>query len=121
MKKIIYLIALISFLCFASCGSSSDKDKSSEKKELSDEINDCDDFLAHYEEWVDDYIKVIDDYLNNPSDETTATRYMELMQEAMTWSTKWIALADCAENEEYEQKFEEVSKKIEEKLAEIGL
>jgi hypothetical protein len=46
---------------------------------------------------------------------------MELMQEAMTWSTKWIALADCADDEEYEQKFEEVSKKIEEKLAEIGL
>ncbi len=121
MKKIIYLIALISFLGFVSCGSSSDKDKTSDKKELSDEINDCDDFLAHYEEWVDDYVQIIDDYLNNPSDEAVATRYMELMQEAMTWSTKWIALADCAEDEEYEQKFEEVSKKIEEKLTEIGM
>jgi hypothetical protein len=121
MKKIIYLIALISFLGFVSCGSSSDKDKSSDKKELSDEINDCDDFLAHYEEWVDDYIKVLDDYLNNPTDEKVATRYMELMQEAMTWSTKWIALSDCADNEEYEQKFEDASKKIEEKLTEIGL
>lgn len=121
MKKIIYLITLISFFGFVSCGSSSDKEKSSDKKELSDEINDCDDFLAHYEEWVDDYIKVLEDYLNNPSDAAIATRYMELMQEAMTWSTKWIALVDCAGDEKYEKKFEEASKRIEDKLAEIGL
>lgn len=123
MKKLTYLILLFSILGFVSCGSSgTEKENSSQKKEQkSDEIKDCDDFLANYEEWVDDYIKVLDDYLKNPGDETVATRFMELMQEAMEWSTKWVALADCADNEEYEQKFEEISKKIETRLKELGI
>ncbi|MCD4833355.1 MAG: hypothetical protein K8R31_06135 [Bacteroidales bacterium] len=123
MKKLTYLILLLSILGFVSCGSSgTEKENSTQKKEQkSDEIKDCDDFLANYEEWVDDYIKVLDDYLKNPGDETVATRFMELMQEAMEWSTKWVALADCADNEEYEQKFEEISKKIETKLKELGI
>lgn len=123
MKKLTYLILLFSILGFASCSSSgTDKEKSTQKKEKkSDEIKDCDDFLAHYEEWVDEYIKVLDDYLKNPGDETVATRFMELMQEAAEWSTKWIALAECVDNEEYEQEFEEISKKVEDKLKELGI
>jgi hypothetical protein len=123
MKKLIYLILLLSILGFASCGSSgTENENSTQKKEKkSDEIKDCDDFLAHYEEWVDEYIKVLDDYLKKPGDETIALRFMELMQEAMEWSTKWVALADCADNEEYEQRFEEITKEIENKLKELGI
>ncbi|MBU8892276.1 MAG: hypothetical protein KOO66_05820 [Bacteroidales bacterium] len=123
MKKLTYLILLLSILGFASCGSSgTDKESSIEKKEKkSDEIKNCDDFLAHYEEWVDEYIEVLDDYLKNPGDAIVATRYMELMQEAMEWSTKWVALADCADDEEYEKEFEEISQKIEDRLKELGV
>ena len=123
MKKLTYLILILSILGFASCGSSgTEEENSTQKKEKkSDEINDCDDFLAHYEEWVDEYIKVLDDYLKNPGDETTALRFMELMQEAAEWSTKWIALSKCVDNEEYEKEFEEITKKVENKLKELGI
>lgn len=121
MKKIIYLLAILGLAAFYSCGSSSEKGKENAKEEKSESIKDCDDFLTHYEEWVDDYIQVIDDYMNNPTDETTASKYMELMQEAMEWSTKWVALIDCADDEKYEARFEEISKEVEKKLSEIGL
>ena len=110
-------------LGYVSCSNSgTKKEKTSDKKERqSDKINDCDDFLAHYEEWIDEYINVIDDYLKNPSDKNLGARYMELMQEGMEWSTKWIALVDCANNEEYEKRFEEISSEVENKLKELGL
>jgi hypothetical protein len=121
MKKLIFFIALTSFLGLLSCNSGTDKKTNDSKVEKSESIKDCDDFLTHYEEWVDEYIEVIDSYLNNPGDETIATNYMDLMQEAMVWSTKWVTLVDCAENEEYEQRFEDIAKEVENKLQEIGL
>jgi len=121
MKKLIYLFIVLGIFATYSCGSGTDKGKEEAKEEKSGSIKDCDDFLAYYEEWVDDYIMVIDDYMNNPSDEIVATRYMELMTEAIEWSTKWVALVDCADNEKYEARFEEISKEIEKKLEEIGL
>ena len=125
MKKLIYLFLMLGIFVTYSCGGSgSDKVKeeaTEENTKQSGEIKDCDDFLAHYEEWVDEYLEVIEAYLKNPADASTATRYMELMQETMGWSTKWVAMADCADDEEYEQKFEEISKKVEEKMKEFGI
>ena len=122
MKKLTFLILLISILGFTSCGSSTEKKDSTQKEEeLSTSINDCDDFLEHYEEWIDEYLEIIDSYFKNPTDEIMTARYMELMQEGMDWSTKWVALVDCADNEKYEKKFEEISKKVENKLKDMGL
>lgn len=122
MKKIIYLVVTIGLFLSYSCSSSSEKKENNQKSELNAQtIKDCDEFLAHYEEWVDDYIKVLDDYFKNPSDPTLASKYMELMQEALHWSNKWTALVECAENEKYEKRFEEISNEVEEKLREIGL
>ena len=77
--------------------------------------------MEHYEEWIDEYLVIIDSYFKDPSNEEIATKYMELMTEGMSWSTKWIALVDCADDEEYEKRFEEISKKVEKKLGELGL
>ena len=123
MKKLTYLIILLSILGFASCGNSGTKKENSAQKEeeKSDEIMNCDDFLANYEEWIDEYLIVIENYVKDPVNETLAEQFMELMQEGMEWSTRWLALADCADNEEYEQKFEEISKKVESKLKELGV
>lgn len=120
MKKLIFFVAILGLFMNYSCSSSkSEKENKSELKAAS--IKDCDDFLEHYEEWVDDYIEVLDAYFNNPADAEIASKYMELMQEAMQWSTKWTALVDCADDEKYEKKFEEISNKVEEKLKELGL
>ena len=123
MKKLTYLILILSVLGFASCGTSGTKKENSAQKEeeKSDEIMNCDDFLANYEEWIDEYLIVIENYVKDPVNETLAEQFMELMQEGMEWSTRWLALADCADNNEYEQKFEEISKKVEDKLKELGI
>ena len=104
-----------------SCNSGTEKGNEESKTEESISIKDCDDFLALYDKWVDDYIKVIDDYFNNPEDESNAAKYMELMQEAIEWSTKWNVLAECADNDIYKERFEKISNEVDEKLKEIGL
>jgi len=121
MKKILYVLFLASVVGFVSCGSATQKKTDEKLIEESGAIKDCDDFLAMYEEWGDKYIKVIDKYMNDPTDEKVAAQYMELMQEAMKWSSKWVTLSMCADNKEYEERFEEVANEIEEKLKEIGL
>lgn len=121
MKKLIYLTALIALVAIYSCGGGSQKETDSKTELKAETIQDCDDFLAHYEEWVDEYLKVLDDYFKNPADPEISSKYMELMQEAMEWPTKWLALVDCANDEEYEKKFDAISKKIEEKMKEMGL
>ena len=123
MKKLTFLIVIISIIGFTSCGGSKTEKKDSTQKEekLSGSINDCDEFLEHYEKWIDEYLEIIDSYFKNPADETIATKYMALMQEGMEWSTKWVALVDCADDEKYEKRFEEISKKVEDKLEDMGL
>ena len=121
MKKLIYLFALLGIFTIYSCGGSGTNEaKEDTTKEKSGTVKDCDDFLTHYEEWIDDYIQLLDNYFNNPTEETVA-RYMEVMQEAMQWSTKWITLIDCAGDEEYEKRFEALTKKIEDKMTDLGL
>lgn len=46
---------------------------------------------------------------------------MELMQQAMDWSNEWIELVECADDEEYKQRFEEISLEIEDKIRELQL
>lgn len=122
MKKLTFLILLISILWFTSCSSSTEKKDSTQKEEkLSEGIKDCDDFLEHYEKWIDEYLEIIDSYFKDPSDETIANKYMALMAEGMEWSTKWVALVDCADSDEYEKRFEDISKKVEDKLKDLGL
>jgi flavodoxin len=68
-----------------------------------------------------EYLKVIDAYFNNPNDEEIAKQYMKLMQEALDFSSKWNGLIECADDEKYADKFEEISRQVEEKLSELGL
>jgi hypothetical protein len=122
MKKLTFLIVLISILGFTSCSSNPEKKDSTQKEEkLFGSINDCDEFLEHYEKWIDEYLEIIDSYFKNPDDEAIADKYMALMTEGMEWSTKWVALVDCADSDEYEKRFEDISKKVEDKLRDLGL
>ena len=120
MKKSIYLIPLILLLIFVSCNYSENKSAKNEKPET--EVSDvCDEFLEHYQEWIDEYIVVIDAYLKNPKNENNAQKYLELMQTATEWNSKWVDLMECADDEKYKKRFEEISKEVEQKLDEIGL
>ncbi|MFC2152608.1 hypothetical protein ACFLSE_08780 [Bacteroidota bacterium] len=120
MKKLTFLILMLSFIGFYSC-SNTGKEKSKATEEQINEKNACDEFLEQYEGWIDEYLEVIDSYFNDPSDETMAAKYMALMQEGIEWSTKWIALVECADDEKYKQRFEDISKEVEKKMSELGL
>lgn len=120
MSKVYYILLLSLLLSFYSCGNPGDKKAKTSTFETVG-INTCDEFLAHYEEWIDDYLSVIDAYFNNPSDEATTNQYMQLMQEGINWSTKWEKLVECADDDKYKKRFEEISKEVEKKLEELGL
>lgn len=130
MKKLIYLFAIFGFLLFSGCGNAP-KDKVSHDEDVTEEttdstksddkIKDCDDFLDRYEKWMDDYLAVLEDYMKNPLDAELATKYMELAGEALNWATQWGVLYDCAGQEEYEKRFDEIEEKAEKKLEEMGL
>ena len=130
MKKLIYLFAIFSFLLISGCGNapkntgSQDEDVTEEtgdSKKSDDKIKDCDDFLDKYEKWMDDYLAVLEKYMENPMDAELVTKFTELSGEALNWATQWGALYDCAGDEKYEKRFDEIEKKAEKKLEEIGL
>jgi hypothetical protein len=130
MKKLFYLLAVVSFLLYAGCGNAP-KDKgstdeevtevSADSKKSDDKIKDCDDFLDRYEKWMDDYLALMEDYMKNPMDAGLATKYTELASDAANWATEWTALYDCAGDKKYEKRFEEIVEKAEKKLEELGL
>ncbi len=130
MKKLLYIFAIFSFLLVSGCGNAP-KDKGShdedvteettDTKKSDDKIKDCDDFLDRYEEWMDDYLAMLEDYMENPLDADMAMKFMELSGEALNWATEWGAMMDCADDEEFEKRFDEIEKKAEEKLEEMGL
>jgi len=130
MKKLLFLFAIFCFLLASGCGNAP-KDKESHDgdvteesddiKKSDDKITDCDDFLDRYEEWMDEYMTLLEKYMENPLDADMATKFMELSGEALNWATEWGAMMDCASDEEYEKRFDEIEKKAEEKLEEMGL
>ena len=138
MKNLIYFIA-ISVFFFSSCctdGSKSDSDGSTTGEEaivteeiIVDEnvdteetvITSCDEFLDEYEAWITDYLDLLEMFKNNPTDPALSQKYMKVTQEASTWTQKWIKFAECGEKEEYQQRFDEISEMVDEKMEELEM
>jgi len=143
MKNLIYFIA-ISVFFFSSCcndGSKSDSDGSTTGEEAivteeiiegSDEeteaveeeetkINNCDEFLDEYEVWITDYLDLLEMFKKNPTDPALSQKYMKVTQEASTWTQQWIKFAECGEKEEYQQRFDEISEMVDEKMEELEM
>jgi len=132
MKKLLYACIMLSFFLF-SCGGTSEQttDDSEEavKTEQSDDakedgdlsIKDCDDFLDKYDEWTDDYLKVLKAYFKDPTNLVISEEYQELTESMTTWYTDWTSYVQCAAQEKYQKRFEEIGEKIEKGLEEIGI
>ncbi|GAB4280306.1 MAG: hypothetical protein Kow0068_04490 [Marinilabiliales bacterium] len=138
MKKLIYLTAILFAFALFSCnsGDSEAKDENNEdvkkqekvdekadnnNKATSGELSDCDEFLDDYEAWVTEYLEAMAKFVNDPTDMEASQNYMELAQKAQEWTTKWINLVKCAGELKYQARFDEISKKTEEKMEELGL
>ncbi len=52
----------------------------------------------------------------NPLDIENTKKMMEATQEMSEWSQKWSKLYDCANNEKYAQRMEDIQKKIEQQM-----
>jgi len=132
MKRIIYVFIMLSFFLF-SCGGSSEQATTdgdeAVKTEQSDEdtdggdltIKDCDDFLDKYDEWTDDYLKVLKAYFEDPTNLTISEEYQDLTESMTTWGTDWTNYVQCASQEKYQKRFEEIADKLEKGLEEIGI
>ncbi|MCK4569549.1 MAG: hypothetical protein KAT76_04610 [Bacteroidales bacterium] len=132
MKNLFYVFLMLSFFLF-SCGGSSeqaagDSDeavKTEQSEDVSDEgdltVNDCDDFLDKYDQWTDDYLKVLKAYFEDPTNLTISEEYLELTESMTTWYTDWTNYAQCASQEKYQERFEEIADKLEKGMEEIGI
>ncbi|MEN8157251.1 MAG: hypothetical protein ABFS10_09875 [Bacteroidota bacterium] len=133
MKTIISAI-LFTTLLFTSCGSnkSNEKDKSvdaseqstdeSAKSDDSEKAKTCEEYIDQYEEWTDNYIKLVEKYMKNPMDSELSEEFMTLSQEGALWMERWSGeLVDCASQEKYQKRVDEISEKAEKKLEELGI
>jgi len=138
MKNLIYFIA-ISVFFFSSCcndGSKGEADNSITEKEVivTEEIvgddnveaeeaviKSCDEFLDENEVWITDYLDLLEMFKNNPTDPALSQKYMKVTQEASTWTQQWIKFAECGEKEEYQQRFDEISEMVDEKMEELEM
>ncbi len=131
MKNLFYLFLMLSFFLF-SCGGSSEKttgdgdeavqtEQSSEIDDGDLTIKDCDDFLDKYDEWTDEYLKVLKAWKEDPTNVEVSQSYMELTQSMTTWYTEWTDYVQCAAQEKYQKRFEEIAEKIDKGIEELGL
>jgi len=116
MKKLLFLISAVALL---SCGNKTNEDsKSNDKtdvvqteKSLSVEGG-CDEFLNDYEKWVDEVIKVYEKVKANPMNMQNTQKMMDATTKMEEWSEKWIKLYDCANNEKYAKRMDELQEKV---------
>ncbi|RLD30797.1 MAG: hypothetical protein DRI88_05390 [Bacteroidetes bacterium] len=142
MKNLIYLVAISMFLFSSCCGGGSDakSDKESAADETiiteevvetnngeeveikeTEEITSCDEFLDRYEAWVKEYLDLLETFKNNPTDPDLSQKYMNVSQEAATWTQQWFQFVDCSKDEKYEKRYDEISEMVDKKLEELDM
>ena len=124
MKKLFYAFVVLSFTMFSCGGSVEQTEESSDEAvttEQSDVAKSCDEFLDDYEKWTDDYLEILEAYVNDPTNLEISEEYAELAQSAMTWYNEWTNYIACAQQEEYQKRFEAIADKIDKKTQELGL
>ena len=130
-----WIFSLSVLLCLGSCKKKTENETSSEtdavtltgqetteSSEHSEEnLKDCDDFIDQYEEWSEEYIAFMTKYKDDPVKAVTSPEYSEMMLKASTWSQQWLSLSvSCAQNSKYEERVEEISNRMEQKMEELG-
>lgn len=135
MKTITLIIFCLSLL-FTSCSSNQSTEEKNEKSVDStavlsnqpdesgdlEEAKNCDEFIDQYEEWSDDYIELLEKYMKNPMDATLSKKFMEQSEKATFWMNQWNSkLVECASQEKYQKRFDEISERADKKLKELGI
>lgn len=139
MKKLTYILAIISIAIFTSCGGSTKNEADFEKEwaeameeyemeldkmvqdleeeglmteesaEETTEAGGCDEVLDSYSAFVDKYVELIKKVKADPTDVTAAQESATLAQEAANWSAKAV---DCSTDASFAARWAELSQKI---------
>ncbi len=136
MNKVITIVVCIALISITACKK---KQKSAEEEEqitieMSEDITtssdiekkevsgDCDDFMDDYEAWMEEYIALMAKYKKDPVALATSPEYTAMSMEMMEWSSKWSSLAlDCAKYPEYEERFNEIQKKMDKEMEALDM
>ncbi|NAS14261.1 DUF6591 domain-containing protein [Poritiphilus flavus] len=90
--------------------------------ESSGSIADCDEFLDEYEEWMDDYLAMMEKYKDNTMAMVSSEEYREMGTKAMEWTNQAAQLAlKCSSDPDYEERMDEIQKRADKKMEELGL
>lgn len=132
MKKSIYALfvaCLFLFSCGGGAGTNSSEDGQAaaeeqvteQESETADEaITSCEDFLDSFEEWANAYVDVIEAYMKDPTSIDTRKKYGELSQKAAQWPQEWTTHVICAQKEQYQKRYNEITDKLDKRLEELG-
>lgn len=80
---------------------------------------DCDEFLDEYEVWANDYIDLLQRFKKNPASPNIARDYNKLSKEYSKWTADWLEFVQCTDAQDYQNRYNEINKKIEQKQAEL--
>ncbi len=120
MKKILFLFfPLVLLSCNNNSSNKTSKKSSNNDTTSIEQINKsvsveggCDEFLDDYEKWVDEVIKVYKKVKENPMDMQNTQKMMDATTKMAEWSEKWTKLYDCANNEKYAKRMDELQEKV---------
>ena len=77
--------------------------------------------MDKYEEWMEEYLVFLEGYKDDPTGAMSSPEYVKMVQAMSTWSQDWISLSvSCASNPSYQKRFEEISRKTDAKIKELG-
>ena len=116
MKNILVILSVMLFVACGNNASNKDVNFQDENKSESTLNNSCEQFLSDYENWVDEVIVIYQKIKDNPTDIQNAKKMIEATQKMSEWSQKWTKLYDCANNEKYSKRMEELQAKVDKEI-----
>lgn len=110
---------MLLLLVFAACNTKNKSEKSQPIEDIEmSSMNSCDQFLNDYEKWVNEIIVIYQKVKENPMNIEYTQKLMNVTIEMEEWSKKWTNIYECAENEQYAKRMEELQKKVDKAMEE---
>ena len=115
MKNLMLMFGLLfMFSCGTDAPQSNDVKKNAEKEkheqaaeaEKTDQTlkTECDLFLDDFEKWVVEIETTREKLNENKNDNKSTQILLQASQKLVDWANKWESLADCADDEKYEER-----------------
>ncbi|PLX15710.1 MAG: hypothetical protein C0599_16265 [Salinivirgaceae bacterium] len=123
MKNLLLIFSMLFMLSCCTDATKKDEAKADDQKANTEQTDDasksdCDEFLDDYEKWVDEVIVVYKKVQEDPTDMENTQKLLTVTTEVSKWAEKWESLMDCANNEEYAKRMEELEERVNKAMSE---